>query len=266
MGAYGSPELLPNQDKNSKKSKYNFIVCKKCGFSYSNYYKSCPNCGNNHKKHSIIGILSFVFTIFLLYPIGFIFSLIDIIFNKKNKHTLSVIALIISSLLLLLTFWILNSKNRKQSYYNNTSSNYDITHYYSTDRKFLINKTSDNFNINTTFSAIYLSNGTKNSSPKEENEFLICEFDIGNNTGYDLEINSLRNFVAYCDNYQYNASIISFDDHSQYYYIDGNLASGKRKKGMVVFEVPKNSQEIEIRYKPFVNSESAFIYTINFNK
>ena len=45
MGAYGSPELYPN---NSSKENKDIVYCQKCGFRYVKKNKKCPQCGQKH--------------------------------------------------------------------------------------------------------------------------------------------------------------------------------------------------------------------------
>ena len=51
MGAYGSPELLPDNSNNSQDVyTKNMIYCMYCGFKYSKKLKKCPQCGKKHSQ------------------------------------------------------------------------------------------------------------------------------------------------------------------------------------------------------------------------
>ena len=274
MGAYGSPELSPNDGKKeSNNNLHSFVTCKKCGFTYSDYYSSCPKCNSRQynnvfmlkKRNSFLGVFALLFS-FLFFPMGLILGIIDIFISKNNKHILSIIAIIISFVFLIVSLKIgyKNAQKEQTHSANSISSSQNIqtpNNPINTERKIEFNSSYDAFGINTVFSSVYISQGTKANTPPEGYVFYICEFDIGNNTQSYLQINSAKNFSAYADKYLCNNVHLMFDAENNHSYIDCNIAPGKRNKGVVVFQVPKEYQNMEIRYKPYLTSQAEFIFT-----
>ena len=77
-------------------------ICNNCKNPLSDETIICPYCETKFpfkKKNSVIGILSFIFSLTFVFSfIGLIFAIIDLVKNKCNKHGLSIAALIISSI------------------------------------------------------------------------------------------------------------------------------------------------------------------------
>lgn len=115
--------------------------------------------------------------------------------------------------------------------------------------------------IEVTLVSVTESQGTAYNKPAEGNVYLICEFDIGNQSGKDLGISSLLNFDAYCDDYSVNLNIMGMtaSDKSG---VDGTVAAGKRMNGILAYEVSAGWQEIEIHFSPTLWSES-FVFKAN---
>lgn len=70
MGAYGSPELFPNDNKPTYTAKNAFIYCSNCGERYSKKLKFCPNCKtrNPHiiKRNILLGFIIAIAAIMLI--------------------------------------------------------------------------------------------------------------------------------------------------------------------------------------------------------
>lgn len=100
-----------------------------------------------------------------------------------------------------------------------------------------------------TLKSVTESNGANFMEPEAGNVFLICEFDIENNSKDELAVSSILSFGAYVDDY---AASISFGGMvaAGKPQLDGSIVAGKKMNGVVAYEVPKNWTELEIRFTP----------------
>ena len=105
--------------------------CTNCGREMQDDQRFCPYCGTphptavpnntktpaqniqpapkNNPKHSGLGITAFILSmIFFTAPVAIVLAIVDLAANKKNKHGLSVAALIIGAVntIVLITFII----------------------------------------------------------------------------------------------------------------------------------------------------------------
>ncbi|WP_455717591.1 DUF4352 domain-containing protein [Anaerosporobacter sp.] len=117
----------------------------------------------------------------------------------------------------------------------------------------------------TTLVSITESNGSQYNKPAEGNVFLLCEFNIENNSTDDLAISSLISFEAYCDDYSINQSITGLMESKDKQQLDGNVASGKKMNGVIAYEVTKDWKELEIKFTPSFWSGKEITY-IAYNK
>ena len=79
--------------------------------------------------------------------------------------------------------------------------------------------------------------------PKEGNVFYRMEFEFENISSSDTTLSTLLDWECYADSYAVDQSWLQNDQ------LDGTLASGKKMKGAVYFEIPQNAQSIELNYK-----------------
>lgn len=90
--------------------------------------------------------------------------------------------------------------------------------------------------------------GSSYAKPDSGNTFVLLELEIENNSSGELNISSILSFDAYCDGYTCDYSFIATMNTSR--QMDGTIASGKKMKGQVAFEVPEGWKEIELHVKP----------------
>lgn len=104
-------------------------------------------------------------------------------------------------------------------------------------------------NVITTLVGVEESAGSTYNKPTEGNVFLICEFEIENNSNEELAISSLMSIDAYCDDYSTNLSLSATiaTDKNQ---LDGSIAPGKKMRGVVGYEVPSDWKKIELVFTP----------------
>lgn len=97
-------------------------------------------------------------------------------------------------------------------------------------------------------------------SPSDGNVFVLCEFEIENNSSRDIASSTIISFECYIDGYSTALSLtamMSSDDPQ----LDGTIAAGKKMKGVVGYEAPQDWSEIEVRFSPsFWGKEIIFEY------
>ena len=82
------------------------------------------------------------------------------------------------------------------------------------------------------------------------NVFVLCEFEICNNSDTEIAVSSMLSFEAYCDDYTCSGSFSALLEKGDKNQLDGTVAAGKKFKGVVGYEVPEDWKELEIRYTP----------------
>lgn len=106
------------------------------------------------------------------------------------------------------------------------------------------------------------SMGSDFNVPSDGNVFIICEFEIQNNSKSELAISSLLSFETYIDDYATNLSLSAMiaADTTQ---LDGTVAPGKKMRGVVGYEAADDWKTIEVRFKSnvWLNKEHLFKYT-----
>lgn len=104
-------------------------------------------------------------------------------------------------------------------------------------------------NITATMTAVTESPGSQFNKPSDGNVFVLCSFEVENNSDKEINISSLMSFTAYVDDYSTNLSLSAILE-SEDNQLDGTVAAGKKMKGTVGYEAPKDWKAIEIRFTP----------------
>ena len=115
------------------------------------------------------------------------------------------------------------------------------------------------------FIALDKSNGSDFNKPEDGNEFLLCEFEITNNSKEDLAISSMLSFEAYHDDYSCDLSLGALIEKGNKDQLDGTVAAGKKMKGVVGYEVPTDWEELEILYTPNILSDNKIVFVATNN-
>lgn len=117
-------------------------------------------------------------------------------------------------------------------------------------------------NIQVTLNSVKESTGGQFFFPDAGNVFLICEFNIENNSSSDVAVSSLMCFETYIDDYAVNMDI-SATTSSNKNQLDGMVAAGKKMNGVIGYQAPSNWSEIEIRFTPdfWANQDIIFTYS-----
>lgn len=105
----------------------------------------------------------------------------------------------------------------------------------------------------------YLSSGEYKSDnqflqPKEGMKYYRFEFEMENISKSDITISSMLLFNCYADGYAVDQTFIGDDT------LDSTISVGRKAKGSVYYEVPKDAKEIELEYKTKFYSNNTIIF------
>ena len=117
-----------------------------------------------------------------------------------------------------------------------------------------------------TFLDVIKSKGSSYNKPASGNIFVLCEFEIANNSDEEVAVSSMLSFSAYHDDYACDASFSALLEKGNRDQLDGSVAPGKKMKGVVGFELPKDWTELEVHYTPDVFSSSEIVFIAANNK
>lgn len=104
------------------------------------------------------------------------------------------------------------------------------------------------------------SKGSQFNKPEKGNEFVLCEFEITNNSAEELSVSSMLSFEAYCDDYACEYSISALMEKGNKDQLDGSVAPGKKMKGVIGYEVPEDWKALEIQYTLDIWSDSKIVF------
>lgn len=118
--------------------------------------------------------------------------------------------------------------------------------------------------IETTLVNVTEYNSTDNEfvKPEDGKIFVLCEFEIANNSKDDINVSSAMSFEAYCDGYSINQSITGLMADKSKSQLDGVVAAGKKMNGVIAYEIPVEYKEVEIKFQPsFWGKKITYKYT-----
>lgn len=203
--------------------------CKTCGAEINVRDKTCPYCGaKNHAplmmKSPVIGMILVVLTLLVcVVPIYFLFFKED---NTKKQETFT-----------------LEDRTEKQEIYGVG----DLVEFNDVSAELV---------------SVTASEGTEYVSPDDGKVFVICEFEIENNSSLDIALSEIffSEFNAYIDDYAVKYSIYA-PLASDKQPLGGKIAAGKKMNGIVGYDAPADWSEIEIRFTPdfWTNKEAVFV-------
>ena len=105
-------------------------------------------------------------------------------------------------------------------------------------------------NVIVTLVSVTESKGSQYNKPTEGNVFVLCEFEIENNSSSEIAVSSMMSFEAYCDDYACNYSLTALMEKGNKNQLDGQVAAGKKFNGVVGYEVPADWKELELKFTP----------------
>lgn len=108
--------------------------------------------------------------------------------------------------------------------------------------------------VTVTLTQVEESQGKEYFRPADGKVFLLCHFEIANDSEEDIAVSSMMSFDTYVDDYavsmSLNATVAA--DAAQ---MDGTVAAGKKLAGVIGYEVDANWSELEISFTPDVWSD-----------
>ena len=145
---------------------------------------------------------------------------------------------------------------------NNAASNAPTS---AADKTFKLGDSVELKDVVVTFVSIAESTGSQFNTPAEGNVYLLCEFEIANNSKEEINVSSMLSFTGYCDDYACDYSLGALMEKGDKNQLDGSVAVGKKMKGVIGFEVPTDWAKLEIQYSPdlFSNDKIVFVATHN---
>lgn len=199
------------------------IKCKSCGQEIAKTAKTCPHCGAKNKKPSIVGIILLVLGIILI---------ISALGGGNDDEPQKV-----------------------------GSNNSDTTAGQSNEpQKFTVGDKVKLGDVVVTLVNVSESSGKDYTKPTDGNVFVLCEFEIENNSDKDIVVSSIMSFETYIDNYTTNQSLSALlcTDKTQ---LDGTVAAGKKMNGVIGYEASQDWNEVEIRFTPDFWAGKDIIFT-----
>lgn len=123
----------------------------------------------------------------------------------------------------------------------------------------------ENKDIKISLLGVKTSKGTEFIEPSEGNIFVTAEFEIENNSDETIIISSLLLFDTYFDDYSTDISFLAETLDNNVQTLDGEVAAGKKLKGVIGWEVSTDWKVLEVSVKPdFWSSDSEkFHFVVN---
>lgn len=128
------------------------------------------------------------------------------------------------------------------------------------NKAFGIGEVAEIKDIKVTLLSVTESAGSTYNKPTEGNVFVLCEFEIANDSSSDLSVSSMMSFEGYCDDYACSYSIGALLEKGDKNQLDGTVAAGKKLKGVIGYEVPVDWKEMEIHFTPDLLSQKELVF------
>ncbi len=102
--------------------------------------------------------------------------------------------------------------------------------------------------------------GSEYLKPKEGNVFLLCEFEIDNQSSDEVAVSTALSFECYVDDVKTTLSISALSSKEDKEQLDGTVAAGKKMVGVVGYEVSEDWKDLSLSFKPDVLSTDKLIF------
>lgn len=189
--------------------------------------------------------------------------------GKKKGGCLKPILIVIAIFIVLGVIGSMAGSDKNEPKKVNSSSDQGTANTKSSKKEekteFQVGETVSLKDVNVTLVSSTESAGSEYVKPDDGKEFLILEFNIENNSSKDINISSVANFEAYCDDYSLNQDILGQQapEAEGKTQLDGSVASGKKMNGIIVYQVPIGYKSFEINVAPDFWSTKDIKYVIN---
>ena len=192
--------------------------CKVCGEDVANNAKACPHCGAKQKKKRpiLIGILAFVVLIVIIATAGG---------DDEPKKV--------------------GDTTPAQSTESSTAKTEEES-----KESFGVGEIAELKGVRVSFLGVTENTGSAFNTPTEGNVFVLCEFEVENNSTKEINVSSLISFEGYCDDYACSYSLGALLEKGNKNQLDGTVAVGKKIRGVIGYEIPNDWKELEIVFTP----------------
>ena len=129
--------------------------------------------------------------------------------------------------------------------------------------EYKIGETAELNGVRVTLVNVTESNGSDFNKPTDGNIFVLCEFEIENNSDKEINISSIMSFEAYCDDYTCTYSLSALLEKGNKNQLDGTVAAGKKFTGVIGYEVPVDWKTLEVKFTPDVWSDKVINFVAN---
>ena len=219
----------------SKSNK--MISCKTCSAEIAASAKVCPHCGAKNKKSNsvLIGILVFFIFIIIIGASG----------GEDEPKKVD------------------GNIDTEVSSQTGVSENKNNEAEKEEKKVFSVGETAELHGVTVTLVNVTISEGSGFNRPTEGNVFVICEFEIANNSDREITVSTMMSFEAYCDDYTCTFSLGALMEKENKNQLDGTVAPGKKFNGVVGYEVPVDWKELEVVFTPdfWRGTEITFVAT-----
>lgn len=223
------------------KEKPTTKICKHCKTEIPYGAKICPQC---RKKQGPGGCLIVIIVVVVIGLIGSCFG------SGKSKDVVPSSAPV-------------NVTQQNNAITEETSTVPETTATEKTN--FDVGEVADIKGVQVSLLGTTESKGSDFLKPDEGNIFVLCEFEISNNSDKDISVSSMMSFEAYCDDYSVNQDILGLQapEGKGKNQLDGSVAAGKKMNGIIAYQVPENWKTLEIKFSPsfWSNKSATFIAT-----
>lgn len=215
------------------------MFCKHCGKELSDKAKFCDGCGKSvaeemHAAPAEYGKPK----------------------KKKKRHPILATILIIFGVIL-----IVGALSGGSDEPEKVGSADSVTETQPAKSEFTVGDKVELNDVVVTLVDISENNGGNYMVPQDGNIFIVCEFEIENNSDADIAVSSIMSFEAYVDDYstQMNLTAMLSTGKTQ---LDGSVAPGKKMSGVIGYEAAADWQNLEIRFAPnFWSRDIVFTYS-----
>lgn len=210
--------------------KEKMYECKTCKQQIARSAKVCPHCGAKNKKAPILAVIAgIVLLVIIVSAAGGNNEPVKVGDNTSNQTTTT------------------------------------ATDPQNTKNTFSVGEIAELKDVQVSFVGVTESTGSNFNTPTDGNVFVLCEFEIINNSNEDVNVSSMLSFEAYCDDYTCSYSLSALLEKGNKNQLDGTVAAGKKFKGVIGYEVPADWQELEVHFTPdfWSGKDITFVATNN---
>ena len=132
-----------------------------------------------------------------------------------------------------------------------------------TKTSFSVGETATLNNVSVTMVGVTENSGSDFNKPTDGNVYVICEFEIENNSNKEINVSSVLSFEGYCDGYTCTFSLGALIEKGNKNQLDGTVAAGKKFNGVIGYEVPADWKELEVKFTPDFWTGRAMTFVAN---